>query len=101
MILRIVQMSFKPENIDAFTTLFNERKETIRNFPGCTHLELWQDTNEPAIFFTYSNWDSEKDLNHYRYSEFFKETWNMTRALFSDKPQAWSVTRKNIAGSPS
>ena len=100
MILRIVQMTFHPENINAFTELFEQRKETIRSFPGCMHLELWQDANNPNIYFTYSNWDSEEDLNHYRYSEFFKETWGLTKALFSEKPQAWSVIRKTVAGNP-
>ncbi len=93
MILRIVQMSFHPQHIAAFTALFEERKQTIRSFPGCTHLELWQDANNPNIFFTYSNWNSEADLNHYRFSEFFKDTWGKTKALFDAKPQAWSVER--------
>ncbi len=91
MIVRIVQMTFRQDCIPAFTTLFDERKQTIRNFKGCTHLELWQDSKDPAIFFTYSNWDSEADLDHYRFSEFFKDTWGKTKALFAEKPQAWSV----------
>ena len=93
MIIRIVQMTFEPERIDEFTKLFDERKHIIRGFPGCTHLELWQDTTHNNIFFTYSNWNSESDLNHYRFSEFFKETWSLTKALFADKPQAWSVNK--------
>lgn len=91
MIVRIVQMTFRPEATEAFTTMFEERKATIRGFDGCTHLELWQDPKQPNIFFTYSNWISEQHLDHYRFSEFFKETWGLTKALFADKPQAWSV----------
>ena len=98
MILRIVKMTFKPENTAAFNELFEERKATIKGFRGCTHLELWQDSHNPNTYFTYSNWDSEADLDHYRFSTFFKETWAMTKALFSDPPQAWSVFRKSIAG---
>lgn len=97
MIIRVVQMTFIPENTEAFQAIFEERKHIIRNFEGCKHLELWQDANNPCIFFTYSHWDSEKHLDHYRFSDFFKETWNLTRALFSAKAQAWSVTRKIIA----
>jgi heme-degrading monooxygenase HmoA len=93
-------MTFKPENIEAFVTLFEDRKDRIRGFDGCRHLELWQGSNDPNVFFTYSNWETEQDLNHYRYSEFFKETWGMTKALFSEKPQAWSVVQKSIAGNP-
>ena len=91
MIVRIVQMTFMPEKVNEFTTLFHERKQTIQSFAGCTHLELWQDNTHENIFFTYSMWDSEADLNHYRFSEFFKDTWGKTKVLFADKPQAWSL----------
>ena len=95
MIIRIVQMTFREDAIGDFTELFEARKSTIRQFPGCTHLELWQDSKQPNIFFTYSHWDSEADLDHYRFSEFFKDTWGRTKALFKEKPQAWSVLRKS------
>ncbi len=91
MIVRIVQMTFRPGEVAAFTTLFNERKELIRHFAGCTHLELWQDKNTPNIFFTHSHWESEAALDHYRFSELFKDTWAKTKILFADKPKAWSV----------
>jgi heme-degrading monooxygenase HmoA len=96
MIIRIVQMNFREEAIAAFLALFEERKKLIRNFEGCKHLELWQDAHQPNIFFTYSIWDSEEHLNHYRFSELFRDTWERTRALFEDKPSAWSVTQKMI-----
>ncbi|MCD6013018.1 MAG: antibiotic biosynthesis monooxygenase [Flavipsychrobacter sp.] len=94
MIVRIVQMTFREDRIKTFTDLFGERRHTIRNFKGCMHLELWQDSKNPAIFFTYSHWESETDLDHYRFSEFFKDTWSKTKALFAEKPQAWSVVVK-------
>lgn len=85
-------MTFDPEYIETFKTFFEERKSTIRNFEGCKFLELWQDVNEPNKFFTHSIWESEQHLNHYRFSEFFKETWTQTKAMFAQKAQAWSVT---------
>lgn len=96
MIVRIVQMTFRTEEISNFTKLFEERKHLIRGFDGCQHLELWQDVNNPAVFFTYSYWESEQHLDHYRFSEFFKDTWSKTKALFAAKPQAWSVERKVV-----
>lgn len=96
MIVRIVQMTFEPSQVDAFLSLFEERKQLIRHFDGCQHLELWQDAQQPGIFFTYSMWESEQHLNHYRFSELFKDTWAKTKALFAGKPQAWSVTQKMI-----
>lgn len=96
MIVRIVQMTFREDKIADFTALFDERKERIRNFEGCQHLELWQDAHHSNIFFTYSMWDSEAHLDKYRFSEFFKDTWSHTKALFAGKPQAWSVLQKVI-----
>ena len=96
MIVRIVQMTFRAEEVDNFQTLFNERKERIRHFEGCSHLELWQDAHHPNIFFTYSMWQSEAHLDHYRFSELFKDTWAKTKALFADKPNAWSVNQRVV-----
>jgi quinol monooxygenase YgiN len=91
MIIRVVQMTFREDCVEAFRQLFEERKRLIRHFEGCRHLELWQDAHQPNIFFTYSHWDSEAHLNHYRFSPLFKETWRLTKALFAAPAQAWSI----------
>jgi quinol monooxygenase YgiN len=96
MIIRIVRMSFEPEQVENFRKLFDERKEFIRGFNGCRHLELWQDAQASNVFLTYSIWESEKHLDHYRFSDLFKDTWARTKALFCDKPVAWSVTQQVI-----
>jgi heme-degrading monooxygenase HmoA len=84
-------MTFSPEKVSEFTEMFEERKPIIRSFRGCEHLELWQDTKDPNVFFTYSKWQSEKDLDHYRFSEFFKDTWIRAKGNFSAKAEAWSL----------
>lgn len=86
-------MVFRTEEIQAFQSLFLERKHLIRQFEGCTHLELWQDKNNPTVFFTYSHWDSEEHLDAYRTSSFFDETWRLTKQKFAEKPEAWTVTQ--------
>lgn len=91
MIKRIVKMSFEPGRIADFKALFEANKHLIGGFAGCTHLELWQDVNNPSLFFTYSFWNSEGDLENYRNSELFKRVWSHTKPLFNDKPQAWTV----------
>lgn len=91
MIKRIVKMVFRSSETENFIQLFQERKEQIRGFEGCTHLELFRSTREPDIFFTYSYWESEDALNVYRHSSLFEDTWAKTKVLFSEKPQAWSV----------
>ena len=89
-------MTFREESIDDFITLFEERKEKIRGFEGCEHLELWRDSKNPEVFFTYSKWRSESALDHYRFSDFFKDTWSKMKKLFADKPRAWSVIQKYV-----
>lgn len=91
MIVRIVKMTFRETEIDNFKSLFDEIKLMIRGFPGITHLECLQDQNDPRIFFTYSHWKSLEDLEEYRNSELFETTWTKTKAMFDDKPQAWST----------
>ncbi|NND94553.1 MAG: antibiotic biosynthesis monooxygenase [Flavobacteriales bacterium] len=91
MIKRIVKMKFRQENIAVFEQMFNEHKDKIRSFDGCTHLELWQDKSDPRTFFTYSHWNTENSLDVYRKSELFRSVWSRTKALFKEKPEAWSV----------
>ena len=94
MFVRIVKMSFHSKFITDFLVMFDEKKVLIRSTDGCKLLELYQDKNNPEIFFTYSYWESERDLENYRNSELFKETWAQTKTYFNDKPQAWSVDKK-------
>lgn len=96
MITRLVKMVFRAGEAQAFLDNFDLVKEQIRNFEGCTHLQLWNDISAPNTFFTYSKWESEDHLNAYRNSELFKETWAFTKALFADKPAAWSVQELRI-----
>ncbi|MEW4925410.1 antibiotic biosynthesis monooxygenase family protein [Algibacter sp. 2305UL17-15] len=93
MLVRIVKMSFEEHNINEFLTIFETNKMFIRGFEGCRLLELYRDKNETNIFFTYSYWNSEADLEHYRQSQLFKTVWSKTKQLFNAKPQAWSVDK--------
>jgi heme-degrading monooxygenase HmoA len=84
-------MTFRDDAIENFQRFFDERKSIIRSFEGCTHLELWQDTKHVNVFFTYSHWQDENALLHYRNSSFFRETWQLTKEMFAEKAEAWSV----------
>ena len=91
-------MTFRLESVSAFLENFEANKHSIRNFPGCQHLELWQDHDSKNIFMTYSYWESEEALNQYRDSELFKSVWSFTKALFSEKPQAFSSKKLQEVG---
>ncbi len=91
MIKRIVKMSFKPQHIEDFKTIFKTNWQHIKGFKGCQHVELLQDKNNLSVFFTYSLWDSEESIENYRNSDLFNTVWLATKVLFNDKPEAWSV----------
>ena len=91
MLIRIVRMTFKEEEVENFLAMFESKKQLIRHFPGCTHLELQKDYNNPCVFATYSIWNDESDLNNYRNSELFVEVWAETKAKFAAKPIAFSL----------
>jgi len=94
MLVRIVKLTFKKENIASFETIFKNNKQKIRQADGCTFLELLQSEEDKNIFFTYSHWNSATDLENYKNSEFFKSVWQKTKLLFEAKPEAWSLTKK-------
>ena len=88
MITRIVKMNFRPEEVENFLTIFHQSKDKIRHMPGCKHLELWNSQSDASIYYTYSIWDSEDDLNNYRDSELFQSVWPATKTLFASKAEA-------------
>jgi len=93
MFVRIVKMSFPEEHISEFLVNFETVKERIRNFEGCQFLELYRDKHNTNIFFTYSYWNNEADLENYRHSDLFKGVWAKTKPMFNAKPEAWSVDK--------
>jgi len=90
MVIRIVRMTFQPASVQDFLAFFQEIYPVIRQMPGCRHLVLWQDVENPSVFSTYSHWETAEDLERYRQSEYFRRTWAQTKTLFAAPPQAWS-----------
>ena len=91
MIIRLVKMTFHQAHISSFRKIFDEAGSKIRQSEGCLHLDLLQDAQSENVFFTYSLWSDESDLERYRHSSLFKSTWARTKKLFSDKPEAWTT----------
>lgn len=93
MLTRIVKMTFREEAVPEFLELFQEVKNKIRSYSGCHHMELLRVNGQPNVLFTLSYWEDLEALNRYRQSTLFEQTWNKTKALFADKPEAWSLER--------
>ena len=90
-ITRIVKMTFKPEHITDFENYFLGIKDLVSSQPGCNGVKLLKQIGGTGVFFTYSNWESEQDLNNYRSTDTFGEIWPKVKAWFADKADAWSV----------
>ena len=93
MVIRLVQMTFQPEEVETFLAIFEASKSKIRAFEGCEYLELIQDSKQPHVLMTHSHWTGPEALEAYRQSELFRSTWAKTKVLFAEKPWARSFQR--------
>lgn len=93
MIIRIVRMHFTEAGVEEFLEIFNRNKIAIRNFPGCTHLQLLKDAEDETIFTTLSHWRDEESLEAYRKSELFSSVWGRVKTLFAERTQAFSLKK--------
>ena len=94
MIIRIVRMHFTEAGVDEFLEIFNANREAIRNFEGCTHLELLRDLDDELTYTTISDWNDTESLDRYRKSELFASVWGRVKTLFSERTQAYSLVRE-------
>ncbi len=93
MMTRIVRMHFTEAGVDEFLELFNAHKVAIRNFPGCSHLQLLKDSDDALCYTTLSYWDKPESLEKYRKSELFGQVWGRVKTLFSERSQAFSLEK--------
>ncbi len=89
--IRIVKLTFKTEHVQEFLTHFESVKNDINNFPGCKGMKLLREQDSSNVFFTYSQWEENKDLDNYRKSELFGGIWPKVKLWFDKKAEAWSV----------
>ncbi|WP_066757816.1 putative quinol monooxygenase [Crocinitomix algicola] len=90
-IQRIVKMTFKEEHCMDFENYFESIKDKVAGQPGCSGVKLLKDVAENGVYFTYSYWQSQSDLNAYRNTSLFGAVWPKVKKWFADKPEAWST----------
>jgi len=93
MVIRVVRMHFTEAGVEEFLEIFNANKNAIRNFPGCTHLELLKDAEDPYVFSTLSYWNDGESLEKYRKSELFSSVWGTVKTLFAERTQAFTLVK--------
>jgi quinol monooxygenase YgiN len=86
-------MHFSEAGVEEFLEIFDRNKEAIRNFHGCTHLQLLKDADDPLSYTTLSYWNSQKNLDLYRQSELLGKVWGRVKTLFSERSQAFSLEK--------
>ncbi len=95
MIVRLVKMTFRPEEVGTFQALFEGWRHRIIAFPGCRQLELLHDARDSRVFFTYSEWNGPADLEAYRTSDVFANVWPVVKKLFAEPADAWTMHREH------
>ena len=93
MLIRIVRMHFTEAGVGEFLEIFEKNKIAIRNFPGCSHLQLLKEADDPLCYSTLSHWNDPADLEKYRKSELFGSVWGRVKTLFSERTQAFSLEK--------
>lgn len=89
-LIRLVHMTVRPDERDAFLEHFDDAAPRIRAFEGCRRLELWQGERFPNVCTAFSLWTGEEALERYRRSALFRETWAKVKPLFAAAPVARS-----------
>ena len=91
MLIRLVRLPASAETLPALRATLTEVMPTVRQQPGCTHLELRADHAAPHVLYTLSHWQSDADLQRYRRSEMFGKVWPRLKAHLRDRPSAVSL----------
>ena len=86
-------MHFTEAGVAEFLEIFNRHKDAIRHFPGCGHLQLLKDHDDPCCYTTLSYWENPEALDNYRKSELFGQVWGKVKTLFAERSQAFSLEK--------
>jgi len=92
MITRIVKLTFQEEKITDFIAFFDTIKTQVSGFENCHGMRLHQEKGRSNVVFTYSLWEDESSLNHYRDSALFQGVWSTIKPWFSERAEAWTVS---------
>jgi len=93
MIKRIVRLTVRDEaSMEAFRNIYAERNPFKNGVQGCMSVKIMKDVTEENIYYIVSHWDRPEDLEAYRQSDYFKETWPMVKAQLATRAEAFSMT---------
>lgn len=97
MITRVVRLTLRPDvKSEAFEEIYRNRNPFAKGVKGCRSVKVLKDVNDERVLYTLSAWDCNEDLEAYRQSEYFAQTWPMVKALLGQKTQAFSMTEMEV-----
>ena len=64
-VLVVIEARIKPECLTEMTAYTAERVPEARDFPGCQHVDVYFDTQDPCRMWTVGTWDSIEDNKKY------------------------------------
>ena len=92
-ITAILDLQLKPEAVETASEVIHETLTATRAFPGCFHVAVLVDSNDPAHVVLYETWESVEHDSAYR-------AWRATPEGASGSARSWPP-RPNSPGSPS
>jgi len=97
MIKRIVRLTMKDAAAKvSFQEIYRSRNPLKNGVKGCREVKVMKDVNDDNVYYTVSTWEHNDDLEAYRASEYFAETWPMVKAQLSKRAEAFSMTETEI-----
>jgi Uncharacterized enzyme involved in biosynthesis of extracellular polysaccharides len=94
MIVRIVHLHIKKDQLTAFIAFFETKRALIFRQPGCLFLSMLQGAEDEQAVTTYSHWENVEALNNYRHSPLFGEIWPYTKSVMDQPPVAQSFYQR-------
>ena len=88
MVIRLVSLKCKPEDVGAFRLFLHDSAPRVRDFSGCFSLQIVNDVADSTSFFTISTWRDVDALEAYRTSPLFNQVWPRIKAFLREPARA-------------
>jgi (4S)-4-hydroxy-5-phosphonooxypentane-2,3-dione isomerase len=97
MIVIRVKVRVKPEAKADFLASVKPNIEESLRFPGCTRFEVLEDVLDDHQFMLYEEWDSLKNFDGYRNSDYFKASAAPMFGMLDGEPDAAYFSAETVA----
>lgn len=75
----------------AFAKIYANRNPFTKKVKGCLEVKVMKDADHDDVIYTVSLWEAKEDLEAYRNSNYFAETWPMVKKQLAKRAEAFSL----------